>query len=88
MTISVQDFLEQTGVGDIHPGQRIVRPFKKPGQFKSHCVVISWLDPKKLRIEIKPGLSGKDLPPSELKKYPVSLQAPTYFEFDVEETKQ
>ena len=83
-TITVQDLLDKAGIEKIFPGQKIVKRFKKPGQFKSHCMVINWRDPAKLRFEIKAGLSGKDLPPSELKKYPVSLQAPTYFEFDIE----
>ena len=83
MTMTVQDLLDHAGIEAIYPGQRIVKPFKVNGEYKSHCMVLNWRDPSKLRIEVKAGLTGRDLPPNELRKYPVSLQAPTYFEFDV-----
>lgn len=82
--MTAQELLEKAGIGEIYPGQKIVKPYKNSGEFKSHCMVFDWKDPKKLRIEVKAGLTGKDLPPTELKKYPVSLQTPTYFEFSIE----
>lgn len=83
MALTVQELLDKAGLDAINPGQKIVKQFKKPGQYKSHCMIFNWKDPDKLRVEIKAGLSGKDLPPHELKNYPVSLQAPTFFEFDI-----
>ena len=84
MTVTVQELLDKVGIDDIFPGQKIVKPYKNSGEFKSHCMVFDWKNPQKLRIEVKAGLTGKDLPPSELRKYPVSLQTPTYFEFEIE----
>lgn len=81
---SVDEILDAANMPDLLPGQKVVKPFKNNAPYKSHCVVYNWKDPNKLRIEVKPGITGKDLPPNELRKYPVSLQAPTYFEFDVQ----
>lgn len=45
-------------------------------------MVIDWRNPEKLRVEIKAGLSGKDLEPKNLKYYPVCFQAPTYVDVE------
>ncbi|MCB0376160.1 MAG: hypothetical protein KDD04_09605, partial [Sinomicrobium sp.] len=72
MKVSVQKFLENAGVEDaFYPGKRIVKPYKQPGSFKSHCAVLDWRDPGKVRIDIKAGLTGKKMEPKELKDYPV-----------------
>lgn len=84
MKINVKQFLEEAGVTEaFYPGKRLVLPCQQAGQYKSHCVVLDWRNPDKIRLEIKPGLSGKDLETKVLKKYPVSLQTPTYVEIEI-----
>lgn len=82
MKINIQEFLDHCGIDDekIYPGKKLVRKLRQPGEFKSHCVVLDWHHADVLRIEVKAGLSGRTLPLSELKKYPVSFQAPTYID--------
>ena len=84
MQINIQQFIQQAGLNEpFYPGKRVVKPFPQPGEYKSHCVVYDWHDPSCIRIEIKAGLSGKDLSNKELVRYPISFQAPTFIEIDV-----
>lgn len=84
MKINVQQFLQDAGITEpFYPGKRLVQSCRQPGDFKSHCVVLDWRDPERIRIEIKPGLSGKDLAVQQLKEYPVSFQTPTFVEIEV-----
>lgn len=84
MQVNIKEFLEECGLEEqLYPGKRVVKKLPQPGEHKSHCVVYDWRDPSKIRIEVKAGLSGRDLPPKELKKYPVSFQTPTAIEIDV-----
>lgn len=82
MKINIQEFLDHCGITDekAFPGKRLVRKLRQPGEFKSHCVILDWHHSDLLHIEIKAGLSGRTLPNSELKKYPVCFQAPTYID--------
>lgn len=84
MQTDIQGFLQKAGLDEpLYPGKRVVKKLPQPGEHKSHCIVYDWRDPAKIRVELKAGLSGRDLTPKELKKYPPSLQAPTYIELDV-----
>jgi len=84
MQVNIKEFVEQSGLNEpFYPGKRIVKACPQPGEFHSHCVVYDWCDPSRIRIEIKAGLTGRDLPVKDLVKYPVSFQAPTYIEIDV-----
>ena len=84
MRINVKEFLEQSGVTEaFYPGKRLVHKMRQTGEYKSHCVVLDWRNPDKIRIEVKAGLSGKDLEPKKLKYYPVCFQAPTYVDLEV-----
>ncbi len=84
MKVNVQKFLEDAGIKDpFYPGKRLVLPCNQTGEFKSHSVVLDWRTPERIRLEVKPGLSGRDLEPAKLKKYPVSFQMPTYVEIEV-----
>jgi hypothetical protein len=86
MRVNIKEFLSGCGLKEnIYPGKRVVQKLPQTGEFKSHCVVYDWRAPDTFRLEIKAGLSGKDLQPKELKKYPVSFQAPTYVEMAVQE---
>lgn len=82
MKINIQEFLDHCGITDekIFPGKKLVRKLRQPGEFKSHCVILDWHHADMLHIEVKAGLSGRTLPTSDLKKYPVCFQAPTYID--------
>jgi hypothetical protein len=83
MQVNLKEFLNETGLEEqMYPGKRVVRKLAQPGENKSHCVVYDWRAPETLRIDIKAGLSGKDLSRKDLGKYPISFQAPTYLEID------
>ncbi|MCK6417617.1 MAG: hypothetical protein L6Q57_01595 [Alphaproteobacteria bacterium] len=85
MKINIKEFLAHAGITEpFYPGKRLVHACRQPGEFKSHCVVLDWRDPARVRIEIKAGLNGRDLEPKQLKNYPVSFQSPTFvdIEFD------
>lgn len=87
MHINVKEFLQHAGIEEsLYPGKRHVHKCQHSGEYKSHCVVIDWKNPQNLHIEVKAGLTGRDLKPADLKKYPVSFQARTYVEIatDVE----
>ena len=96
MQVNIQELLKETGnKEEIYPGKRIVQKYAQPGEFKSHCVVFDWRSSDLLRVELKAGLRGKDLDLSDLKKYPVSYQAPTFLELiannddsDIEEEEE
>jgi len=84
MRIHLKEFLEESGITEaIYPGKRFVHACKQMGQFKSHCLVLDWRDPNKLRLEVKAGISGRDLEPKKLKYYPVSFQTPTYVDVEI-----
>ncbi len=81
MRVDIHELMQEMGMDDnIQPGKRILKKLAQPGQYKNHTVVADWLDPKKIVFSVKAGLKGGDLPPKELKNYPVSFQSPTFFE--------
>ena len=80
MQVNIQELVRETGLDEnIYPGKKLVQKYVQPGEFKSHCVVFDWRSDV-LRIELKAGLHGRDLDLSDLQKYPVSYQAPTFME--------
>lgn len=85
MDVNIQELLERCGLDEpLYPGKRVVKKLPQPGEYKSHCVVYDWRDPDKVLIEVKAGLTGRDLPPKELAKYTMSFQSPTRIEIDVQ----
>lgn len=81
MHVQIREFLDHAGVEEqIYPGKKLLVKCAQPGEYKSHCVVIDWKNPDLLHLEVKAGLSGHDLKPVDLKKYPVSFQARTFIE--------
>jgi hypothetical protein len=84
MQVNVKEFLKETGITEpFYPGKRLVHTCRQPGEFKSHCVVLDWREPGKILIEVKAGLSGRDMEPKDLKYYPLSFQTPTYVEIEL-----
>ena len=80
MQVNIQELVQETGLDEkIYPGKKLVKKYVQPGEYKSHCVVFDWRSDV-LRVELKGGLTGRDLDLSDLKKYPVSYQAPTFLE--------
>ena len=86
MQVNIEEYLETCGLDEkLYPGKRVVKKLPQPGEYKSHCIVYDWRDPARIRIEVKAGLSGRDLPAKELKKYPISFQSPTFIEINLDE---
>ena len=84
MQVNVKEFLKESGIAEaFYPGKRLVHSCRQPGQYKSHSVVFDWRDPDRIKIEVKAGLSGKDLEPEKLKYYPVCFQTPTYIDIEL-----
>ncbi|MGB4107949.1 MAG: hypothetical protein WBK55_09175 [Alphaproteobacteria bacterium] len=84
MRCNVTQFLQEAGITEaFYPGKRLVHACRQEGQFKSHSVVLDWRDPDKVRIELRAGLTGKELTIKELKNYPVSFQTPTYVDIEI-----
>lgn len=83
--VNIRKFLDDAGITEFfYPGKRLVRQYPQPGDFKSHSVVLDWHDARKIRIDLRAGLSGHLPPKDVLKKYPVSYQTPTYVEIAVD----
>ena len=84
MQLNIKEFLEEAEISEaFYPGKRLVHTCRQEGEYKSHCVVLDWRDPDTIRIEIKAGLSGRNLDVKKLKYYPISFQAPTYVDIEV-----
>lgn len=84
MQFNIEKFLAEADIGEaFYPGKRLVHSCRQLGDFKNHSVVLDWRNPDRIRIEIKAGLSGKNLEPKVLKKYPVSFQSPTFVDIEI-----
>ncbi|MGH1376109.1 MAG: hypothetical protein ACRBCK_07150 [Alphaproteobacteria bacterium] len=78
MRINFKKFLKSANITEeLYPGKRIVKTCQHAGEYKNHCVVVDWRSPDTININVRPGVTGKNLPPELLKKYPVCLQMPT-----------
>ncbi|GEM_PF-377785 len=83
MLVNIKELMGECGMEEhLYPGKRAIKRLPQPGEHKSHCAVFDWRSQDLLRIEIKAGLSGKNLTAKELRKFPVSFQSPTYIEID------
>ena len=84
MRVNVKEFLVDADIKEaLYPGKRIVKPCKQIGEYKNHCIVVDWRNPDTITIDVRPGLSGKQLAPEMIKKYPVCFQMPTSVKIDV-----
>ncbi len=81
MRVNVHEILKESGIEEsIYPGKRIIKKYPQSGDHKSHCAVADWSNPDRFRLELRAGLTGQQLPLSELKQYPISFQAQTYID--------
>lgn len=81
MQVNIKELVEETGLNEkIYPGKKLVKKYAQPGEYKSHCVTFDWRSSDLLKVELKAGLTGRDLDLGDLKNYPVSYQAPTFIE--------
>lgn len=82
MQVNVKELVEAAGKDlSLYPGKKLVVKYQQPGEYKSHCVTMDWRTDT-LRVDLRAGLSGRQLEAKDLAKYPVSFQAPTYFELE------
>jgi len=83
--ITAQDFLKKTGMEEpMAPGMIKYRYITGDKEGGSYTVVYDWrthLD--KIRVEVRPGLSGKMPTKEEMKKYAVWLQTQNFLELDL-----
>lgn len=84
MQTNIKEFLAECGVEEsFYPGKRLVRGCPISGDHKSHSVVFDWRHPEAIRVEVRAGITGRELSAKDLVLYPVSFQAPTFAEFRV-----
>lgn len=80
MQTNIKQLVKEAGLSEpLYPGKKLVKKYAHPGEYKSHCVVFDWRNSDVVKVQLKAGLSGKDMDLSDLKNYPVSYQAPTHF---------
>lgn len=88
MQVNIQELVQETGLDEkIYPGKKLVKTYVQPGEFKSHCMVFDWRTDV-LRVDLKAGITGRDLDLSDLKNYPVSYQAPTFLELVTDSARE
>ncbi len=86
MRLNITDLLTTLGFSNetLYWGKKLVLPLAQPGSFKSHSVVANWAEPRRVRIDVRAGLSGKQLTGKDLGQYPLQLQSETFFDFQVD----
>lgn len=88
MRTNIEQLVKDAGIQEpLYPGKKLVKKYAHPGEYKSHCVVFDWRDSNFVKVELKAGLSGKDLDLKDLKNYPVSYQAPTHLHIEITNEK-
>jgi hypothetical protein len=87
--ITAQDFLKKTGMEEpMAPGMIKYRYVTGDKEGGSYTIVYDWRsNPEKIRVEVRPGLSGKVPAKDELKNYAVWLQTQNFLELDLAETQ-
>ncbi len=87
--ITAQDFLKKTGMEEpMAPGMVKYRYVTGDKEGGSYTIVYDWRsNPEKIRVEVRPGLSGKVPAKDELKNYAVWLQTQNFLELDLAETQ-
>jgi hypothetical protein len=85
--MNVADFLKRAGLDELlAPGQVKYKQHIGEKAGTSYTVVYDWkTDPNKIRVEVRPGLSGELPSKKDLSKYAVWLQSENYLELDMTE---
>ena len=85
--VTAQDFLKKTGMDEpMTPGMIKYKYIIGSKEGGSYTMVYDWRsNPDKIRVEVRPGLTGKMPPKEELKNYAVWLQTQNYLELDLKE---
>lgn len=88
-TLTATDFLRKTGMSEpMAPGMIKYRYVTGDKAGSSYTIVYDWRsNPDKIRVEVRPGLTGKLPSKNELKNYAVWLQTQNYLELDLGETQ-
>ena len=75
MRFRITELLSSLGLDQetLYWGKKLVRPLPQPGSFKGQSVVANWVEPRRIRIEVRAGLSGKKLTGRDLAPYPLQL---------------
>lgn len=85
MQMSAKEFLKRTGLEEgLSPGQIKYKKHvgEKPGT--SYTLVYDWkTNPSKIRVEVRPGLTGEFPDKKELSKFAIWLQTINFMELDV-----
>ena len=70
MQVNIEELVSKAGVQEpLYPGKKLVKKYVQPGEYKSHCVIFDWRDSGLVKLELKAGLTGKDMDLSNLKNY-------------------
>lgn len=86
MQVNIEELVKKAGLNEpLYPGKKLVKKYVQPGEYKSHSVVFDWRDSKLVKVELKAGISGKDMDLNDLKNYPVSFQAPTHLKVAIDD---
>ena len=83
--ISAEDFLRKTGMEEpMAPGMIKYRYVTGDREGGSYTIVYDWRsNPDRIRVEVRPGLTGKMPPKDTLKNYAVWLQTQNFLELDL-----
>ena len=83
MRVNVNELIEASDLKEpLYQGKRVVKKYPVAGDHKRHCMVFDWRDHSLLHVELKAGLTGRDLEPKDLAQYPVSFQARTFVDIE------
>lgn len=87
--VTAEDFLRKTGMEEpMAPGMVKYRYITGNKEGGSYTVVYDWRsNPDKIRVEVRPGLTGKMPPKEELKNYAVWLQSQNFLELDLSDIR-
>lgn len=86
MRMDVQKFLDEAGLKEsLNPGEVKYIHHVSEKEGSSYTVVYDWkTDPSKIRVEMRPGLTGSFPDKKGLKNYDLWLQTPTFIEAEVQ----
>ncbi len=85
MELTAQEFLSEAGMDEtMAPGMIKYRKVAGHKEGTSYTVVYDWhTDLNKIRVEVRPGLSGQLPSRKDLKNYEVWLQSENFIEFNI-----